>query len=678
MTKWLSLVLALAFALGLATTQNGDAQTAPPTAASPPALPSISQFAADPSFRSAALSPNGRYVAGIKHEGTIDELVVIDLDTKQAQVVQRADEKAGVRLDWVDWKNDDLLILGTLNRMMMRFERGVSRRYDEDETWISRVIASPRTGGATVTMFKAQERRLAAKFAPTELVSRLPNDPENVLLSAYGPSGLTLWRANVKTGVVSRVEDAGWDTRDWIIDITGAAVLRSESLPRNSGYRWFRRAPGARQWTQFLEVKKADAARSADFAVFGPTRDPGKVFVAARRAGEDRASMHVFDTATGELGPAIGSHPVADVGYAMIDSTTQTLLASCALVHKMECSAADPVVARHLRAVDQFFGGVASVNVFRMSADQKTWLLAVEEPGSTPAYYVYKRDQAKIEPIVGTRASLAGVKLATTRVISYTGRDGTALWGYLTNGPEQGAPSKPLIVMPHGGPESRDEPGYDAWTQFLASRGYAVFQPNFRGGDGFGRAFAEAGYRQWGRRMQDDITDGLKHLVTSGLADPQRVCIFGWSYGGYAALAGGALTPDLYKCVIAGAGPSDLLRMLEFEREEAGRGSAAYAYWRNVIGDPTADKDALRAVSPRSLAAQFTAPVLLFHGVEDEIVPVEQSRIMKTALEQAGKKVKLVEFTEEGHGVRLEANTETFYKELEAFLKEHLPVERAR
>lgn len=200
-----------------------------------------------------------------------------------------------------------------------------------------------------------------------------------------------------------------------------------------------------------------------------------------------------------------------------------------------------------------------------------------------------------------------------------------------------------------------------------------VFQPNFRGGGGFGRTFAEAGYRQWGKRMQDDITDGLKHLVDSGGADPARVCIFGWSYGGYAALAGGALTPDLYKCVISGAGPSDLLRMLEFEREEAGRGSAAYAYWKRAIGDPGADRDALIAVSPRRMAAQFRAPVLLLHGHEDEVVPVEQSRIMKAALEAAGKPVRLVEFDEEGHSLMRIANIETRYRELETFLAQHLP-----
>src|SRR5262249_34265217 len=149
-------------------------------------------------------------------------------------------------------------------------------------------------------------------------------------------------------------------------------------------------------------------------------------------------------------------------------------------------------------------------------------------------------------------------ELGETLIIKYAGRDGTKLPGYLTLPPGKDGKKLPLIVMPHGGPEVRDFVRYDYWAQFLTNRGYAVFQPNFRGSGGYGKAFAEAGHRQWGRRMQDDVTDGVKALIADGTADPSRICIVGASYGGYAALAGGAFTPDLYKCVIAIAGVSDI------------------------------------------------------------------------------------------------------------------------
>jgi dipeptidyl aminopeptidase/acylaminoacyl peptidase len=156
-------------------------------------------------------------------------------------------------------------------------------------------------------------------------------------------------------------------------------------------------------------------------------------------------------------------------------------------------------------------------------------------------------------------------QLSPVETIAYSTRDGAQIWGYLTT--PRGAPrSAPLIVMPHGGPESRDVYGFDTLAQFLASRGYLVFQPQFRGSGGFGRAFAELGYRQWGQRMQNDVTDGVRHLIETGRADASRICIFGASYGGYAALAGAAFTPDLYRCAVSWAGVSDLVDLVRDER----------------------------------------------------------------------------------------------------------------
>lgn len=669
--------IAIALALAGMLTVASSAQTGQSVPAA--AVTTPEQFVSTDGFRGAALSPDGRYLAGVREGGVVDELVVIDLTSKQVQVVQRANEEtAGVQIAWVDWKTSDLLIVGTLNRVVVNTRTSsigsnVERTKDSDEYWIDRVVAIPRTGGAAVGLFNGQNRRLALTIAPTHFVSRLPSDADHILLSAYGQSGLTLWRANVRSGAVSKIEDAGWDTINFHVDVSGVAVLRVEELPRQSGYRWFRRAPGARSWTQFHEVKKAAASHGGGFEVFSPAALPGKIYVAARREGDDRAAIYMFDAATGEYGAPLATHAVSDMTAAMIDDTSHTLLAGCALVHRYECQALDPMIGRHLRAIEQFFGAGAVVGVVQMSADQKVWLLSVEAPTALPAYFIYFRDERRIEAVASTRSALAELKISETVVSSYVARDGTPLWGYLTNAPAAGAPAKALIVMPHGGPEARDEPGFDDWTQFLASRGYVVFRPNFRGGEGFGRAFAAAGYRQWGKRMQDDVTDGVKHLIATGVADPARICIFGWSYGGYAALAGGALTPDLYKCVIAGAGPSDLAEMLEFERRESGRGSATYDYWRTVIGDLSTDRDALAQVSPRRLAANFRAPVLLLHGKEDGVVSVEESRRMHSALRAAGKSVRYVEFEEEGHGLMYRENELTFYREIDAFLKQHLP-----
>jgi dipeptidyl aminopeptidase/acylaminoacyl peptidase len=199
-----------------------------------------------------------------------------------------------------------------------------------------------------------------------------------------------------------------------------------------------------------------------------------------------------------------------------------------------------------------------------------------------------------------------------------------------------------------------------------------VFQPNFRGSEGSGRSFAVAGYRQWGLRMQDDVTDGVRHLIESGAADAQRICIVGASYGGYVALAGGAFTPDLYRCVVAIAGDADLIQMLDEERQLQGRGSVGYAYWLRITGDPSRDRDALAAVSPARHAENFSAPVLLIHGVDDYTVRIEQSETMHQALRRAGKPVEFVRVEHEGHYWVEEENRRRMLEETERFLAQHL------
>jgi dipeptidyl aminopeptidase/acylaminoacyl peptidase len=209
-------------------------------------------------------------------------------------------------------------------------------------------------------------------------------------------------------------------------------------------------------------------------------------------------------------------------------------------------------------------------------------------------------------------------------------------------------------------------------AQYFASRGYLVFQPNFRGSDGFGAAFTKAGYGGWGGIMQQDITDGLETLNNTGMIDPDRVCIVGGSYGGYAALAGGAFTPEIYKCIGAIAPVSDLPRMLIDEKRDHGKDHWVVSYWEEAIAQGDANRDFLKERSPAYHAEQFQAPVLLIHGRDDLVVKINQSERMKKALERADKNVKLVRMKGEDHGLsspgaRLEA-----LQALDAFIAEHI------
>jgi dipeptidyl aminopeptidase/acylaminoacyl peptidase len=199
-----------------------------------------------------------------------------------------------------------------------------------------------------------------------------------------------------------------------------------------------------------------------------------------------------------------------------------------------------------------------------------------------------------------------------------------------------------------------------------------VFQPNFRGSDGFGRAFAESGYGEWGRKMQDDVTDSVKMLVDKGTADPARICIVGASYGGYAALAGAALTPDLYRCAVSIAGVSDLDDFITYRKRNWGSDSEGYTYWLKAIGDPDKDKQKLRETSPVHLADKIRIPVLLIHGTDDFVVPISQSRDMKKALDRAGKPTELIEFEKEGHSFLMAHNEIRMLSSIDKFLGKHL------
>ena len=212
-------------------------------------------------------------------------------------------------------------------------------------------------------------------------------------------------------------------------------------------------------------------------------------------------------------------------------------------------------------------------------------------------------------------------------------------------------------------------------SQYFANRGYLVLQPNFRGSTGFGRECQDAGRGEWGGKMQDDITDGINALVTAGYIDPDRICIAGASYGGYAALAGATFTPDLYQCVVAIAPVSDLNLMLSDEKRERGNNHWVVSYWEGVMAEGEARKAKLRAISPYHFADRVSAPVLLLHGDDDTIVPISQSNRMKSALERADKDVTLIKLKGEDHWLSVADTRLQTLQAMDAFISEHLPLD---
>lgn len=314
-----------------------------------------------------------------------------------------------------------------------------------------------------------------------------------------------------------------------------------------------------------------------------------------------------------------------------------------------------------------------SVHIKSWSAGFDQLLVMTEGPGDPQTWWRVNIRTGNASEI-GTSYPMDPAMVGPMRMIRYKAADGLEIPAVLTLPPGREAKNLPVVILPHGGPSSRDYPGFDWWAQAFASRGYAVLQPNFRGSTGYGLAFQKAGHREWGRKMQSDISDGLAHLSAQGIVDPKRACIVGASYGGYAALAGVTLQQGLYRCSVAVAGVSDVAKMAITDIRESGSDKAL----KMALAEEVGAKSDLRTISPVTFAAKADAPVLLIHGKDDLVVPFEQSRVMEAALRAAGKPVEMITLPGEDHWLSRSATRLAMLEASVGFVMKHNPPDSAR
>ena len=300
--------------------------------------------------------------------------------------------------------------------------------------------------------------------------------------------------------------------------------------------------------------------------------------------------------------------------------------------------------------------------------DGKRTLFGVASDRDPGAFYVFDADTGKAALLFETKPWIQAERMAEQRPISFKSRDGVDLHGYLTLPNERGDGKLPMVLLPHGGPHDvADEWFYDNDAQFLASRGYAVLQVNFRGSGGRGPQFDTAGYRQWGGRMIDDLVDGVRWIVAQGTVDEKRICAYGASFGAYASMMSAIRAPEMFKCAIGYAGLYDL--PLIYDERDSKVGGKTYRYFQTVIGQ---DATQLAAYSPSRQGDKLATPVLLVHGSADETTPPVQFDAMREALVKAGRPPETMYVSGEGHGFYSEKNRGAFYAKLEAFLAKHI------
>lgn len=614
----------------------------------------VEVFAQLPFMDRPALSPDGSQVAArmaIKGEQTF-VIVKIHGDTDRMKILALGNND----LNWWRWVSDDWLVAGI----------GTTQPVDGRDWYITRAVGI-RADGSKLNVLG---RNTAAQQADDVIWVARDGTPR-VLLS-YQTSVFSnspgFWpkvdEADLSTGKLRSVVGSRAFVGDWYADASGTVRM-------GVGYDDARRTatllyrPDSKH--SFHVVDRANGRRDETLVV--PQlflADPGKAVVMDDHEGTE--ALYAFDLATLEMGTKIFSVPGFDLGSIVPDRTGMAIAgvrytADHDMVHWFDAD-----LARVQEAIDKAVGD-RRATIVSTSRDLSKLLVHVGAADRPGAYYYFDQAKGYMQFLAAVNPDIGSARLAPVRTIRYKARDGLEIAAVLTL--PQGKPGRnlPLILMPHGGPFARDSEDWDWWVQFLANRGYAVLQPNYRGSSGYGTVFAAKGEGQWGLAMQDDLNDAVDWAVREGIADAGRVCIVGASYGGYAAMRAAQRDGARFRCAISYAGVSDLDAMVRYDGRYLNSGGR-----RDWMKEQAPD---FQSVSPIKFAADFSTPILLIHGKKDLRVPVGQSREMAEKLKQAGKvegkDYIYVEQPLADHFFSRQADRLDFLKRMEAFLAEHNP-----
>ncbi|WP_203290923.1 alpha/beta hydrolase family protein [Maricaulis parjimensis] len=604
-----------------------------------------------PRFLNARLSPSGRFLLLIEQaqfESEEDTVLIFDFEAPEGQPMGRRISVGTNRVQWVEWANEDRFLIAIAPRNARSSWRLVGHRGRFEYTIPqSRVLTIDReTLQRVAVLFDNEEGELGDHVTTmrSNVTDFMPDDPDHILMPSTVRDRYSLYRVNIETGHAELVERGNDRTVAWF-SAHGEAVIRVDESARGEHLRFHARTGRNGSWRRINTVRTLQLfGGQPDFEWAGPSPTPGEILVRARPDGAEYFGIYRYDLANDRFLGVVDVRDDYDIETALIHGGTGEYAGYAYHDTQLRYEFADPVFSARYASVVEAFGEDRVVQP--VSISEARLVVLVSGPTEPGTYYMYDAATGLIDELVAVNEQLAGDALRPMETVSYTASDGVEITGYLTSPRTGSHATTPLVVMPHGGPEVRDTRQFDPVVQYLAAHGYTVFQPNYRGSSGFGRTFAEAGYRQWGRRMQDDVSDGVRWLIETGRADPEQICIVGFSYGGYAALAGATLTPELYRCAIAGGAVTDLDAFLEWKDEFSREVSD---YWVGQLGERRADRDFIRQTSPVHLADQAAIPIYLFHGIEDGVVPVDQSRAMAEALEAAGADYVYEEVAELGH-----------------------------
>jgi dipeptidyl aminopeptidase/acylaminoacyl peptidase len=470
---------------------------------------------------------------------------------------------------------------------------------------------------------------------------------------------LALFQVDLEHAGTRRIDTGFKDTEDYVVGSDGQPLAQT-LYDRQSGH-WVLKARQGGIWRDVLT--REDPIDPPETAGLG--RSPRSLVLIDGEKNDFTWKEVSLDT--GQMQDL----PSASAQGAIHDPATGRLIGLHALEGDEDrYTFFDPADDRVWAAVRAAYGG-DSVKLVSWSNDRRRILVRVDSATLGPAYAVVDLAERRGSWLGAEYEGLKAGDIGPVRPLRFKAADGLELTGYLTLPHGKDPKALPLIVLPHGGPAARDTPGFDWWAQAMASRGYAVLQVNYRGSEGFGWDFQKAGFGEWGRKMQTDLSDGVAYLAGQGIIDPKRVCIVGGSYGGYAALAGVTLQKGIYRCAVSFGGVTDLRGLIVYSRRRSG--DEAQRYWNRYMGSEDLGDPVLARYSPALHAAEASAPILLIHGKDDTVVPLNESTEMADALRRAGKPVELVVQNNADHWLSLGATRLQMLQATMAFVEKNNP-----
>ncbi|WP_304218283.1 S9 family peptidase [Phenylobacterium aquaticum] len=605
-----------------------------------------------PNIEQVAISPDGQKLGVIWSDGVQRRIVVRNMATGKLSQLGAGD----VKVRSLDWAGPDHLLITTSTTSYIS---GVEAPRGEYAQLLDYDLAQ----GKVRPLMRGADESLNIIIG-TPMVREVKGKTVVIVegVSFVDNKGVdSLFQLDLKSGS-SKIYRTGFKyTKDWVVGGDGEPLAEAE-YNQETGAWTLRNRLASGGWGPLMT--RTAPLDHPNLQGLGRTPDS---FLISERV-KDALVLHEVSASnptvgeplrqdlTGSLIQAAGGGVLLGFADLVGDEDVYTLLA--------------PADAEAWRKIRRAYKG-SRVQLVSWSADRSRIVVRVDPPDDGPSYALVDLKTGRADSIGFLYDDLKPQDVSPVRPIRYKAADGLEITGYLTL--PNGRPDRklPLVVLPHGGPAVRDDPGFDWWSQALASRGYAVLRVNFRGSAGFGRPFMEAGYGQWGRKMQSDLSDGVRFLAAEGTIDPARVCIAGASYGGYAALAGAVLDPKVYRCAVSVSGPADLPAMLA-TLKGSGRLEAT-RYWTRFMGAEDSKDPVLKDISPAAHVDQVRIPILLIHGKDDTVVPLAQSLAMERALRAAGKDVQMITLAGEDHWLSRGETRQQMLTSLVAFLEKNNP-----